>query len=94
MKLSIEKLLMIRQRDFNVLNRAFSEGLGERYMDPDYSLTIEDARKVAASIERQADDADKNDGMFPLSPEQQMQRVAEVNYAAEAFRSLLVDFGL
>lgn len=94
MKLSIQKLLLIRQRDFNVLNRAFSEGLGDRYTDQDYSLTREDAIKVAASIDRQADTAEKNDGFFPMSPDQQMQCIAEINQAAEAFRSLLVDFGL
>lgn len=94
MQISIEKLLIIRQRDFNVLNRAFSEGIGEKYMDASYSLTIEDAHKVAASIESQAEDAEKNDGMFPLDAEQQMKLISEVNRAAEAFRGLLVDFGL
>jgi len=94
MKISLQKLLVIRQRDFNVLNRAFSEGLGERYMDPEYSLTREDAKKVAVVIERLADDADKDEGMFPLTPDQKWQAITEVNQAAEAFRSLLADFDL
>lgn len=88
MKLSIEQILIIRQRDFNALNRAFSVALGEKYKDPEYSLTQEDARKVAQELEK----IERESSQGLLSPDQQWEYVQEANFAAEAFRDLYYNF--
>lgn len=95
MKISLYQLLLIRQRDFNILNRAFAEALGEHYGDADYTLTVDDAKLVGERIEAQMAEAEKLDifGVAP-TPDEVFARQREINVAADAFRSLLADFGL
>ena len=88
MKISIEQLLVVRQRDFLILNRAFSEALGDNYRNPDYVLTRQDASGVFESIERQAAEVENDNEFFPRTAEQKMVDAREVNQAAEAFRDL------
>lgn len=92
MKLSIRQVLLIRQRDFRVLNEAFSVALGEQYSDPDYELTPEDAKKAALQIERIEEAASKDGGLFPLDQDQKWEAIKEANLAAEALRDLCYNF--
>ena len=95
MKISISQLLAIRQRDYNVLNRAFSAGLGESYSNPDYALTQEGAKAVAAEIEKICIESEQDSELFPLTADQKMQNIRDANNAAEAFRDLVFNvFGL
>jgi hypothetical protein len=89
MKLSIQDLLAIRQRNFSALNRAFAIGLGDSYSDADYSLDADGAKKVAEEIEKIANEAEQDSDFFPLTAEQKMANVREANDAAEAFRDLV-----
>lgn len=89
MNLSIQQILVIRQRNFNVLNRAFSESIGENYMSPDYSLTKDDANKVFSAIDRIEQEARQDNDIFPRTIDQKWADVREANEAAEAFRDLV-----
>lgn len=96
MKLSLQNLLVIRQRDFSVLNRAFAEVLGQHYTDPDYSMTIEDAKMIGVRIEAQLAEVDAPDFLSgrAKTPDEIFAAQKEINSAADAFRSLLADFGI
>lgn len=89
MKLSIEQLLIVRQRNFAVLNRAFSVVLGEKYRSESYELTAEDAKLVAAEVEKAANEAEQDSDLFPLTADQKWANIREANEAAEAFRDLI-----
>lgn len=89
MNLSIQQIIEIRQRNFNVLNRAFSESIGENYTSPDYSLTKDDANKVFAAIGRIEQEASQDSDIFPRTADQKWTDIREANEAAEAFRDLV-----
>lgn len=90
MKISVEQLLVIRQRDFNALNRAFSVGLGGNYKNPEYTPTRDDLKKVAMEIEKIVQESETTTGFFgnKLSGDEQMDNIREANTAAMAFQDL------
>lgn len=95
MNLSIAQVLTIRQRDYRVLNQAFSVALGYNYSSKTYALTSDDARKVAAEIEKMAGESENFNGYLQLSDDQKWRNIKDVNQAAEAFRDLMANtFGL